>query len=58
AHGRDLIKSASTLMQWHCQICHCGPQWAICECVSCKPHHCRDSNTMSMAMPNSSHIPM
>ncbi|KAK2053036.1 hypothetical protein LY76DRAFT_525480, partial [Colletotrichum caudatum] len=47
AHGRDVIKSVITLMQWHCQICFRGSQWAICECVSCKAHHCRDFNTMS-----------
>ncbi|KAK0391184.1 hypothetical protein NLU13_0685 [Sarocladium strictum] len=41
AHVFKLIKSDSTLIQWHCQICLRGPQWAIYECTYCKAHLCR-----------------
>jgi len=40
-HSFKMIKSESTLMQWHCNLCHSGPHWWIFECKYCKIHTCR-----------------
>ena len=41
AHIFKMIKSDSTLIQWHCNLCHSGPHWWIFECRYCKIHTCR-----------------
>lgn len=41
AHSFQVIKSDSTLVVWHCNICHSGPFYLIFECRYCKLHTCR-----------------
>ncbi|POS71341.1 hypothetical protein DHEL01_v210264 [Diaporthe helianthi] len=41
AHSFQVIKSDSTLIVWHCNLCHSGPFYIIYECRYCKLHTCR-----------------
>ncbi|KAH8746077.1 hypothetical protein F5883DRAFT_584790 [Diaporthe sp. PMI_573] len=41
AHCFQVIKSYSTLIVWHCNLCHSGPFYIIFECRYCKLHTCR-----------------
>ncbi|KAK2614388.1 hypothetical protein N8I77_001221 [Diaporthe amygdali] len=38
AHSFQVIKSDSTLIVWHCNLCHSGPFYIIFECRYCKLH--------------------
>ena len=40
-HSFKMIKSDTTLILWHCNICHSGPHWYIFECQHCKLKTCR-----------------
>ncbi|KAI9753817.1 MAG: hypothetical protein M1815_005971, partial [Lichina confinis] len=46
-HSFTMIKSDTTLILWHCGMCHSGPHWFIFECTYCKLKTCRQcaSNT-------------
>ncbi|KAF3767448.1 hypothetical protein M406DRAFT_244428, partial [Cryphonectria parasitica EP155] len=41
AHAFQVLKSDSTLVVWHCNLCHTGPLYMIFECRYCKLHTCR-----------------
>jgi len=40
-HRFTLLKSDTSLLQWHCQQCHVGPSWFVFVCGCCGLRVCR-----------------